>query len=136
MPSACAHSAQVAAVSSGVYSVPSSVACVSASARGRDECSSCGVTASASTASGVSLACGVSAVSSLAPPLKNSGAPHSSTLMCAIAWQTIASVLRQIARQRQRVGRRAVEHEEHVAVGLEQRRGSRRVAAAVQSSAP
>jgi len=27
----------------------------------------------------------------------NSGAPHSSTLMCASAWHTIASVLRQIA---------------------------------------
>jgi hypothetical protein len=55
------------------------------------------VTAAASTESRVSFACGGSTVSSLAPPLMNSGAPHSSTLMCAIAWQTIASVLRQIA---------------------------------------
>ena len=76
--------------------MPSSVACVSDSARGRDECSSCGVTAAPMTASGVSFASGVSTVSSVAPPLMNPGAPHSSTLMCAIAWQTIASVLRQI----------------------------------------
>src|SRR4030095_1286401 len=34
---------------------------------------------------------------SLAPPLKNPGALHSSTLTCEFAWQTTASVLRQIA---------------------------------------
>ncbi len=77
--------------------MPSSVAWVSVRARGRDACSSCGVTARAATASGVSFACGVSTASSFAPPLKNSGAPHSSTLTCAKAWQTTASVLRQIA---------------------------------------
>ncbi len=68
-----------------------------ATARGRDECTSWGVTASCSIASGVNLPSGVSAVRSFAPPLKNPGAPHSSTLMCAIAWQMIASVLPHIA---------------------------------------
>src|SRR5687767_5490884 len=91
---AVSHSARISA---GVYSVPSSVACVSDSARGRELCSSCGVTARATTASGVTFACGVSTPRSFAPPLKNSVAPHSSTLTCANAWQITASVLRQMA---------------------------------------
>jgi hypothetical protein len=70
---------------------------VSATTDGRDECTSCGVTASFSIMSIVSFASGVSAVRSLAPPLKKPGAPHSSTLMCALALHTIASLLRAIA---------------------------------------
>ena len=96
IPRACAASAS-AASSAGVYVVPSSVACVKARARGRDACSSCRATALLITASGVSFACGVSTVSSLAPPEKKPGAPHSSTFTCANAWHTTASVLRQIA---------------------------------------
>ncbi len=76
--------------------MPNSVACVSATTDGRDECTSWGVTASFSIISIVILASGVSAVSSLAPPLKKPGAPHSSTLMWALVLQTIASVLRTI----------------------------------------
>ena len=88
MPCAWAWS-QIARISSGVYSVPSSVLWVMETTCGIARCSSSQPQACRSISSGVSLPSGVGTVSSLSPPIR-SGAPHSSTLMCALSAHTTA----------------------------------------------
>ena len=63
---------------------------------GLDACSSPIATTRVSTSSGVSLPSGVGTVSSLIPP-SASGAPHSSTLRCALSAQINACCGRSIA---------------------------------------
>src|SRR5262249_12318741 len=62
------------------------------------------------------------------PFAKNSGAPHSETSTCAISWQRMLwygwqrdGSDNEIAerRERQRIGRRAVEHQEHFTLRFE-----------------
>ena len=65
---------QIARISSGVYSVPSSVLCVMETTCGIARCSSAQPQAWRSISSGVSLPSGVGTVSSLSPPIR-SGAP-------------------------------------------------------------
>src|SRR5919199_3404801 len=86
MPSSCAASAS-ALTSVGEYTVPSSVDCVIETAPGWVRCSSPTPVTLARTRSGVSLPSGVSSSTSLTPSSR-SGAPHSSTAMCAVRAQT------------------------------------------------
>jgi hypothetical protein len=57
--------------------------------------------------------------SSLLPPVKNSGAPHSSVSTCANSWQRMRVMPLAERGQREGVGGGAVENEEDVARGLE-----------------
>ncbi len=88
MPCAWAWS-QIARISSGVYRVPSSVLWVIETTCGIARCSSSQPKACRSIRSGVSLPSGVCTVRSFRPPMR-SGAPPSSTLMCALSAQITA----------------------------------------------
>ena len=80
-----------------MYSVPSSVDCVTDTTPGCTACSSPIRTTRVSTSEGVSLPSGVTTVSSLIPPI-TSGAPPSSTFRWAVSAHTTPCHGRSIER--------------------------------------
>ena len=106
--------------------MPSSVACVSASARGRDECSSCGVTAAREDGVGRELRVRRIDRQQLRAAAHELGR---AAFVDVDVRHRVADDRVGVAAdrgERERIGRGAVEHEEDVALGLEHAPRSRR----------